>query len=54
MTGKVPDVFRKKPGGIFTVGVNWWDPAFNGVVDDLRIYDRSLSKAEIEVLYGKR
>ena len=54
MTGKVPDVFRKKPGGIFTVGVNWWDPTFKGVVDDLRIYDRPLSKSEIEVLYGKR
>jgi len=47
-----PDRFSKKPGGVFALGVNWWDTPFNGIIDELRIYDRALSQNEIAVLAG--
>lgn len=36
--------------GIFTVGVNWWDVPFKGMVDELRIYNRPLIEAEVAML----
>jgi len=49
-----PDRFSKKPGGIFALGVNWWDPPFKGKIDELRIYDRALMQDEIKVLAGDK
>lgn len=53
-TGKVADIFRKKPGGIFTLGVNWWDEPYKGAIDELRIYSRALTKDEVKALYERR
>lgn len=49
-----PDRFSKKPGGIFALGVNWWDLPFKGKIDELRIYDRALLQDEIKVLAGDK
>lgn len=52
--GLVPDIFSLKPGGIFAIGVNYWDPALRGRFDELRIYDRALTEEEILALYNLR
>lgn len=49
--GLLPDVFSIKPGGIFALGVNYWDPAFQGMIDELWIFDRPLTQEEVMVLY---
>lgn len=51
--GLVPDVFSIKPGGTFALGVNYWDPPFRGMIDELMIFDRSLSASEVKVLAQK-
>lgn len=40
-----PDIFG---GGdaVFSLGVNWWDAPFKGLIDDLRIYDGALTPAQ--------
>lgn len=53
-TGKIADIFSRKPGGIFTLGVNWWDQPYKGAIDELRIYSRALTKNEIKILYERR
>jgi len=47
-----PDVFTSA-GSSFSLGVNWWDPPFQGLIDELRIYDGVLGQSEIEELYGE-
>ncbi|PLV57701.1 hypothetical protein AS006_00760 [Thermotoga sp. SG1] len=49
--GLVPDVFSVGPGGVFSLGVNFWDPPFKGMMDELRIYDRPLTVEEVKALY---
>ena len=41
-----PNVFTTS-GGIFSLGVNWWDTPYVGSMDELRIYGRALSDAEV-------
>ena len=36
--------------GIFALGVNYWDLPFNGLIDELKVYEASLSGAEIKAL----
>ena len=36
--------------GIFSLGVNWWDTPYAGSMDDLRVYERALTLAEISAL----
>ena len=43
------DLFTGKTG-LFSLGVNYWDTPFNGLIDDLKIYNTALSPAEIKVL----
>ena len=52
--GLVPDVFSVGPGGVFSLGVNFWDPPFKGMIDELRIYDRPLTAEEVKELFQKR
>jgi arabinan endo-1,5-alpha-L-arabinosidase len=44
-----PNVFTTT-GGVFALGVNWWDTPYKGSMDDLRIYGSALSDAEISAL----
>jgi len=36
--------------GIFALGVNYWDTPFNGLIDELRVYEAALSQTEINAL----
>lgn len=47
--GSIADFFTFK-GGRFALGVNYWDPPFNGLLDELKIYDAALSAGEIAAL----
>lgn len=47
--GGFPDVFTGA-NGIFSLGVNWWDTPYAGSMDDLRVYERALTLAEISAL----
>ncbi|NHZ99688.1 family 43 glycosylhydrolase [Massilia sp. CCM 8734] len=44
-----PNVFTTA-GGVFSLGVNWWDVPYKGSMDDLRIYGSALSDADIASL----
>nr|WP_272944732.1 LamG-like jellyroll fold domain-containing protein [Gorillibacterium massiliense] len=48
-SGAFPNVFTNDQG-IFALGVNYWDPAFTGRIDELRVYDRALSNQEVQGL----
>jgi arabinan endo-1,5-alpha-L-arabinosidase len=44
-----PDVFPNA-AGIFSLGVNWWDPPYQGLMDELRVYEKALGPEEIAAL----
>lgn len=44
-----PDVFTDEQG-TFSLGVNWWDTAFKGMIDEVMVYERVLTVEEIEAL----
>lgn len=44
-----PHVFTTT-GGVFALGVNWWDTPYKGSMDDLRIYGSALNDADIAAL----
>jgi Beta-xylosidase len=37
-------------GGVFALGVNWWDTPFKGLMDELRVYEGILTPKEIREL----
>ncbi|WP_024462406.1 family 43 glycosylhydrolase [Marinimicrobium sp. LS-A18] len=41
-----PHVFSEGTG-IFSLGVNWWDLPYEGAMDELRVYEKPLSAAEV-------
>lgn len=41
-----PNVFTTA-AGTFALGVNWWDTPYKGSMDELRIYGKALSDAEV-------
>jgi arabinan endo-1,5-alpha-L-arabinosidase len=47
--GTLTDFFTAQPG-VFALGVNWWDLPFNGLIDELKVYEASLSADEIRAL----
>jgi arabinan endo-1,5-alpha-L-arabinosidase len=47
--GTLKDFFSRQSGK-FALGVNYWDVPFNGMMDELKIYEASLSAAEIKAL----
>ncbi|MBD1389033.1 family 43 glycosylhydrolase [Neiella sp. HB171785] len=47
--GNFQDLFSGG-AGVFTLGVNYWDLPFNGLIDELKIYEGALSAAEIQNL----
>lgn len=44
-----PDVFTTLDT-VFALGVNWWDPPFKGMMDELRIYEGALTASEVAKL----
>jgi len=46
-----PDVFTPAPTTQFAIGVNYWDPAYNGGVDELKIYDEAIGAEDVRALY---
>lgn len=49
-TGKgFPDIFKDE-SAVFSLGVNWWDRPFEGKMDELRIYNTSLTDALVKRL----
>jgi len=47
------DVFSGKHP-FYTLGVNWWDAPYQGMIDDLRIYDAPLNDVDVLELYNLR
>jgi arabinan endo-1,5-alpha-L-arabinosidase len=47
--GGLTDFFSTR-AGVFALGVNYWDLPFNGLIDELKVYEASLSAAEIRAL----
>jgi arabinan endo-1,5-alpha-L-arabinosidase len=47
--GTLSDFFTRSQG-IFALGVNYWDLPFNGLIDELKIYEASLTGPEIKAL----
>ncbi|WP_138493349.1 lipocalin-like domain-containing protein [Paenibacillus pinistramenti] len=43
------DLFTESEG-TFTLGVNWWDPAFKGLIDELNVYEGALTPQQAEEL----
>nr|WP_238546426.1 LamG domain-containing protein [Paenibacillus sp. TCA20] len=44
-----PDIFLDNTG-TFSLAVNWWDPPFKGMMDELRIYQGAISAEEVQEL----
>ena len=47
--GNLTDMFTGNEGH-FALGVNYWDIPFNGMIDELKIYDAALTAGEIRAL----
>ncbi|MGM0878062.1 MAG: LamG-like jellyroll fold domain-containing protein [Bacillota bacterium] len=47
-----PNVFTTTDG-TFSLGVNWWDTPYKGLMDELRIYEGVLTQEEIAILMEK-
>lgn len=44
-----PNIFTSTNAS-FSLGVNWWDTPFNGLMDELHIYDGALTPAQVNSL----
>ncbi len=44
-----PNVFTNNTG-VFSLGVNWWDTPYKGLMDELRIYEIALTAEEVAAL----
>lgn len=44
-----PDIFTNGEGQ-FSLGVNWWDTPYKGLIDDLRVYEGILTQQEVHEL----
>jgi len=47
--GNVTDFFSHNTGK-FALGVNYWDLPYNGLIDELKVYDSALSAEEVRLL----
>lgn len=36
--------------GVFTLGVNYWDVSFNGLIDEFKVYDEAMNAAQVKAL----
>ncbi|HSC66183.1 MAG TPA: LamG domain-containing protein, partial [Cellvibrio sp.] len=44
-----PDLFTTN-SGVFSLGVNWWDLPYKGLIDELRIYETALTDSQVQNL----
>jgi len=44
-----PNLFTNNTG-VFSLGVNWWDTPYKGLMDELRIYETALTAEEVAAL----
>jgi len=49
-----PDVFTPAPVTQFALGVNFWDTPYNGLVDQLKVYDEAIALENVQELYAER
>ena len=49
-----PDVFTPAATTQFALGVNFWDVPYNGLVDELKIYDEAIARKTCSDLYAER
>ncbi|QCZ93828.1 glycoside hydrolase [Salinimonas iocasae] len=47
-----PDVFSNQETTGLSIGVNFWDTPYNGIVDELKIYDDAISAQDVQALYS--
>lgn len=47
-----PDVFTPAETTVFGVGVNYWDTPYDGLVDELSIYDVPLTAEDVAAIYS--
>ena len=47
--GNLNDYFTGKQG-VFGIGVNYWDLPYNGLIDELKVYEASLTAEEVKAL----
>jgi arabinan endo-1,5-alpha-L-arabinosidase len=52
MTG-FPDVFTPATQRQLALGVNFWDTPYQGLVDQLRIYDQAVTQDVVAQLYAE-
>ena len=45
-----PDLFSGAGNTGFALGVNFWDLPFNGLVDEVRLYDDAITANEVQQL----
>lgn len=48
-----PDVFGAAAARHFALGVNYWDAAYNGEIDQLKIYDEAITQEDVTELYNE-
>ncbi|MEK5027896.1 LamG-like jellyroll fold domain-containing protein [Paenibacillus sp. FSL M7-1046] len=46
-----PDVFTNK-NAVFTLGINYWNPPFKGLIDELKVYNNTLSAEDVLAEYN--
>ena len=49
-----PDVFTPAAMTQFALGVNFWDTPYNGLVDELKLYDEAIALENVQQLYSER
>ncbi len=47
-----PDVFSNQPSTGLSIGVNFWDTPYKGIVDELKIYDEPITPQDVMQLYS--
>jgi arabinan endo-1,5-alpha-L-arabinosidase len=47
-----PDVFTPAAATQFALGVNFWDTPYNGLVDELKLYDEAIALENVQQLYA--
>lgn len=47
-----PDVFTNK-NAVFTLGINYWNPPFKGLIDELKVYSNTLSAEDVLAEYNR-
>jgi arabinan endo-1,5-alpha-L-arabinosidase len=49
-----PDVFTPAATTQFALGVNFWDVPYNGLVDEVKLFDEAIALENVMDLYGER